>query len=705
MGGDIMTKTLAMMLAAVLAGGAVMGDTVKAALNGLRVEFDRESGALVKMSYPGAGTMLDARPGEATLIDLAYPIDAFQPLRLGARWSRDARITVRNDSVEVRYERLGASRDWYRTDGAVTAVVRFEALPDGRSITVSAEVTNNSKRAVRQVLFPDFGGLVPIGDPAQTVLKTCGFGSAPFVELRPNEGRKSTQFCHDAAAYQSETKSGGRFSGMVARWLDLSSLQGGFSLFPRLWGWDDQVTVRVHHSETEDKLRLLYRNDMDLKPGEIWKSHEFVLTPHTQGWAKGIEPFRGWVREHYDRERVLPLPKHVRDGLGFRTIWMSLGWPDDPQDAVFKAADIPALAKESREYGLDEIVVWGWNLGFTIPIPGPFPHLGTESQFTDAIRESREQHGVNVVPFISVVLAAGETAQRYSLQVSDNGWTQHTETVPRFNPPYSNLYSCAQLGPNNDQWRSEVFDSIKRMNRAGYRSLSWDQFWNLSPEINMTRLAEDICRLNRASDPESTFSGEQLWNIDIDSRYLDYTWNWGGYGDYQAYTHAYPAPRFNICISDSAWSVKRGFMDNLYINVFPRKAGSVNGSDWIRNWPELGNALKQCAALRKQFLPYFTEGKLIGNCILTQWCSSGVVNSYVLSDRALILALNEGQPGKVTFRYDVRPWVTAPGKRYELRRYDTHGILTETAEVSGRGTLSTPVLNSLDFAIYELVAR
>ncbi len=697
---------LAVVLTTVLFGGAVMGDTAKAVLNGLRLEFDGRSGALVKMQYPGVGSMLDAKPEDATLIDLAYPVESFQPLRLGTRWSRGAHITVQPDRVEIRYDRLGSSRDRYATDGDVAAVIRFHAHPDGRSIILSAEVTNRSKRPVRQVLFPDFGGLVPIGDdPAHTILKTCGFGSAPFVELRPNEARKSTQFCHDAAAYQTEVRSGGRFAEMVARWLDLSGLKGGFSLFPRLWGWDDQVTVRVHHSETEDRLRLLYRNDMDLKPGETWSSHEFVLTPHTQGWAKGIEPFRAWVKQHYDRERLLPLPQHVRDGLGFRTIWMSMGWPDDPQDAIFKAEDIPELARESREYGLDEIVVWGWHLGFTIPLPEPFPHLGTERQFTEAIRVSRERYGVNVVPFISVVLAAGETAKRFGLQVSDNGWTQHTETVPRFNPPYSNLYSCAQLGPNNEQWRKEVFDSIKRMNQVGYRSLSWDQFWNMSPEVNMTALAEDICRLNRASDPESTFSGEQLWNIDIDSRYLDYTWNWGGYGDYQAYTNAYPAPRFNICISDSAWSVKRGFMDNLYINVFPRKAGSVNGSDWIRNWPDLGAALKQCAALRRQFLPYFTQGSLIGNCILTQWCDSGVVSAYVLPDRALILIMNEGQPHPVNFQYDVRPWVTAPGKRYTLRRYDTQGVLVETKDVSGRGTLKTPVLNNLDFAIYELIAR
>ena len=33
------------------------------------------------------------------------------------------------------------------------------------------------------------------------------------------------------------------FASMWARWLDLGGLNGGFSLFPRRWGWDPRTTT------------------------------------------------------------------------------------------------------------------------------------------------------------------------------------------------------------------------------------------------------------------------------------------------------------------------------------------------------------------------------------------------------------------------------------------------------------------------------
>ena len=37
--------------------------TVDVSLNGLKVAFDRSSGAIVRMAYPGPGVLLEAEPG------------------------------------------------------------------------------------------------------------------------------------------------------------------------------------------------------------------------------------------------------------------------------------------------------------------------------------------------------------------------------------------------------------------------------------------------------------------------------------------------------------------------------------------------------------------------------------------------------------------------------------------------------------------
>jgi len=55
----------------------------------------------------------------------------------------------------------------------------------------------------------------------------------------------------------------------------------------------------------------------------------------------------------------------------------------------------------------------------------------------------------------------------------------------------------------------------------------------------------------RKVDPESSFSGEELWNIEVDCEWLDFTWNWGGYRDCQAFVNAFPAPRPNVNLNRS----------------------------------------------------------------------------------------------------------------------------------------------------------
>ena len=168
---------------------------------------------------------------------------------------------------------------------------------------MTCEIENNSKNDVRQVIFPDFAGLLPFCGKDRTLFRTGGFASLPFLELAPNEGTTSTQYMVDYAAYQVEYKAGGMFNPMFVRWMDLGGLAGGLSLFPKRWGWDPQVTVRLHLSETDDSLRLLCLHDATIKPGGRWESGEFVLTPHDHGWAKGIGAVSG-VREVEAQPRV-----------------------------------------------------------------------------------------------------------------------------------------------------------------------------------------------------------------------------------------------------------------------------------------------------------------------------------------------------------------------------------------------------------------
>ena len=398
---------------------------------------------------------------------------------------------------------------------------------------------------------------------------------------------------------------------MIAKWMDFGGLKGGFSLFRRHWSFepdndadDVQERVRLHLSELDQTLRMMCLHKVNLVQGQTWTSEDYLLTPHRAGWAAGIVPYRQWVKDHLKRE--YPVPDHVRKGLGFRTVWMSQNYPNVPGgDHNFRFADLPMLARESKEHGIDELCLWDWNLGLQVPIPPPYPQLGTEKDMADAVAECKRL-GVNVNLFISVMGLANPSARRYGLTPpEEGGWTYHTEFIPRFRPDYGKLFLTAYVSPTNPRWQREVLESCRHLIDLGCPSIGWDQFADYPTKPSLFTLIPQVRNLAKRHDPQSTLNGESASNIDNDARYLDYTWDWFSYpatGDPRPLISAYPAPRLNINIDRSPRDVRLGFMDNLYLNLMPSKPGGTNGSGLIASYPELSQALKQCTRLRAKFL-------------------------------------------------------------------------------------------------------
>jgi len=436
------THIIATLITILLAGNAVFGaetGTVKTTLNGLEITLDSQTGSILSLSYPGPGKMLEAKPENASIIDMAAPIEKFEPLRLASRYSKDAKITKTSDTIIIQWTRLGASRNIFEQPGNVSAEVTLKACEDGKSIIMTAEIENNSDVAVKQILFPDFLGLLPFAGKDKTMFKTAGTTKYPFTEMAAKD------WCSFYALNGSflELKSGGLFDPMILRWMDFGGLNSGMSLFPKLWGWDKPVNAMLHLSDVTGKLRWMCAHNVDIKKGEKWQSAEYVLTPHKAGWAKGMEPYRQWVKQNFKRQ--YPLPKHIRDGLGFRTIWMCQNQPNDPEDVVWKFSDLPKVAQDCKEHGIDELVLWAWHEGFVLPFYEPYPHLGTEEDMIKAVKQC-QQTGVNVAPFISVLQAKKKTAHKYGLTIPDTGgWTYHTEAYPIFQPLYAHGYRCAPV--------------------------------------------------------------------------------------------------------------------------------------------------------------------------------------------------------------------------------------------------------------------
>ena len=98
-------------------------------------------------------------------------------------------------------------------------------------------------------------------------------------------------------------------------------------------------------------------------------------------------------------------------------------------------------------------------------------------------------------------------------------------------------------------------------------------------------------------------------------------------------------------------------------------------------------------------MEYFTDGELIGDCILTEPTPSAHVCAYVLPNRVLMIVLNAGAAQPVSLKTDLRPWCDSPSGRYRVTRYSADGKIVSIATTSRRWQTARKIENG-ELALY-----
>ena len=675
---------------------------IKAVLNGTEYGFNAETGCLESIVHPVAGNLLKGTGKSAGLIDMAFPLGEFEILRISSKYSKGAQITVSDGKVEILYEDLGKNFPEYTVDGAIKVKVTLREAPDGVSVILTAKVENASSNRIWQVLFPDIDGIPPVEGADNMFFTSCGYRNQPFHDLKtPKYGISFYCNTNNPSVTGKWLYSGGlQQSEMLGRWYDIGGYRGGISLYERKWGWQERTAFWQKLDQKSELLRIAVVYDIDIHPGATWESCEYWLTPHSYGWSEGVKPYAQWVSENV--KRVVPVPKHVREGMGFRTLWMAEQYIEIPSSTVWKFDDLASLAKESKEHGIDEMVLWQFAAPY-VPFTKERVHdaLGGHEGFRAAVAEGKKT-GVNIVPFVSWMSIWGkENCERFGLKPgpTSQSYCQHTMLIPNFRPRYGLMYTCQWIDQNNELWQQDIRNSFAAFLELGVSSISWDQFrLEQGKEKGIPQLTEEYRKAVSAINSESTFSGESMGSLENESHYLDYTWNWFYYHrdilndkrDLRGFTSVFPSPRINVNIDSDPMAVRYCFMDNLYMNLFTSQAGGVNGSARFSEKPELSAALKQCAALRKQFLPYFVDGRLVGDCVLTRHCGDAHISAYHLADKILIIVLRDSdektQTKKINLEYDLSCWLGSGA--VTMKTYDPYGKQVAKKQSAAKGKLA-----------------
>lgn len=707
-----------------ISGGSSSGDgRYRCTLNGLELEVSERTGGLRSLRFDNVGTLLRQSEESASLLTMRYPVKGFIPLMLESRLSQ-AQLLEADDSLSISWDRLTGNRSNIELpSGRVRATVTLCAAPDGRSVILRARVENHSQGEITELLFPDFSGLRPIDDPELMELRMALGAVNPLAGPVYPEGRTPAYY----EAWWDEYQSGGGYNRNALRWMDYGSLKGGFGLFEKAWLLAPRANILMHRDEADpDELRIVLQHSVKVGPGEVWESQEYWLTPHVGGWANGIQSFRDYVRTVNPR-RGIPVPKRVREGVGFQTIWMMQNLECDPRFAAFRFADFGRIARDAKAHGVNEIVVWGWCNYMTFPITLK-EGLGSVDNMIAGIREAKEE-GVNISLFVSLKEISDQYAKKYGLKPdSSRPWSYHPEMIPVMLPDDAGS-GLIEVPSYNTAWQKDVYSALTELVSEGVTSFGWDVF-----NDNGGTALVDLLRRVRGGIPreaDGSFCGEVIESFEKATQVLDYTWLWDDFADAGPYNAVLGYPRINANIQSSARVTKMAFADNLYINAFPKWPNQPNGTKLIGEEPELSAALREVAALRSRFLEYFTEGEYLGESVLVRpverfvrtQCGQALsyhpthrgsdleyqpvmVRGYRLTGRLLIIVLNnEDKSRQVTLECNLPMWL-AGVENCRIRAYNSRAEQTQTgawkAGESWTGRIG--YLRPLELAFFEISA-
>ena len=682
-------------------------DTAAFTLNGNRFVLDLSTGAVVSLKRPGSPEFIASPCG---LVDLAYPVHLdYDLLRLspcGKYNKKSPVIRAKNGGVEIRYGMLSeniAMPDLAETEGGVEVKILLTPDPDGVSVEMRCTVTNHSDTAVRQILFPNLEGLAAVSGEENARFTTTLFHMNPYAEQDSNERSRerfygenrtvSGQFFSPAGLFPAN----GADRAMGGRWLDYGSLNAGLSLYRQAWGWgpenkywmgsNDTCWVKLNHEDRT--IRIASMQYLDLKKGETYDSGVYVLTPHTGGWINGIGAYKAFVKKN--QKRVVPVPRCMKEWMGFRTVWMGSGYPKDPEDAAWTYYDMPRIADDIAEHGLSAMNLWGWSNSDYFPYTKDtlYPEYGGIETFKKNVEVCREK-GVDVYPLVSFVQIWYKQATERGLPVNAT-WAETIKAIPVFRAPYMKRWSSFNMGDlNQDWWKDAVNESLRFCrDELGMPSIAWDQYILCNGNDALHELINNYRLETHKKYPEAHFSGESTFFMesDIDNCDTQWTWLWWNEGmtDYRPYLYVVETERPNINVDSSPLFAKYIFMDNAMMNAYPSKPGMMNGSALIGDYPVFGETLKRLSALRKAYLPYFTGGDNIGDCPLFKEPKGVRTGFYRLNGTMLGFAVLDEKTKSAGLSLD--PGSYLAGDAFKVEVFNEKNEKISEKEIGKRGFL------------------
>ncbi len=673
---------------------------------------------------PGTGGLLGAVLGDhefvgavplAGLVRLAMPVDGYSShyLETGVHGSPSFERT--GEGVRVVYDEFVSAH--------VTAPIRVEvdlrAAPEG--LVLRARVHNGSDRLVPQVAFPQLLGLAATGGDPDTRIQVSSApaGHPPRVravgtdETRLRLSRSTLWPLHQLAMRPDDASflatSLQRYYGYGAfefsmKWFDYGDYRAGLTMYSRDPRYTTQGLLVERPDRAEKRIDLRWLHFPHIAPGETWDSGEFVLLLHEGDWYAGAEAFREFAAEAYPYNA----PRSIREALGIRTVWPATRGAAPN----FTIDRLPEYAAEiaDPDLGLAELSVWHWWEKNGLPIFLD-PRLGEEKDLREAIRACGEL-GVAVSLFVSHRILREESPLEWKRrnaagQLVQDDWTYGRDFLPRWRVSFVGSHAMVRSSLLSPGYREAIVAEYEKMLELGTTSIMFDQFWAwYEPDYNpsgdgkpdeegerLLELGRRLQAMVHSNDERGTLACEMLTELKVPM--IDYTWEWRNAAELDEdapFRYVFPQVRLNANVNEHPRGALLGFADGGLLNLMP---GNMN-TYRLADCPELVDAVRKLAALRRRYLRYFTEGRYHHVEGLT--ASACHARVYAHGDDLLVIAVNPTD-AEVSFEVSLDPAVWGGASR-------TGSVvrLDGTSAAAGDGLSYAGTLGADDLVVLELVS-
>src|SRR5680860_1660425 len=640
-----------------------------------RVDIETTTGAISAIHLEEPRTEFVREPSGAGLLRIAAPLEHYQSHFLETGTHGKPKITRDGDGITLRYDSLESN------EGSFPIQLESRWRPPDDGLVISAQVHNGWTEPIPQVIFPQLMDLEAVAGTDGTRLQLGRHRAMPFQELvmEPDDVPWLDRWLTHYFPYAAPE--------FNMKWLDYGDHNRGLTLFSRNTRHVTQGLFMQRVDRFTERLHLRWLHYPFIDPGGTWESGDYVLLLHPGDWYAGAKAYQSFATEHYPYNA----PQRIREALGVRSVWSAVR--NAPPN--FPITALPEYAEEiaDPELGITELILWHWWLKNGYPIFFD-TRLGTEEEFRTALQQCREI-GVPIVLFVShhILRDTDETDPDWKhlnagMQPVSNNWTYGRDFLPIFRLPFSGTHAMIEGSALSAGWRETGLKSYEDALALGGRGICFDVFQSWpDPDFNPARdgrpdeegeklleFAENARELIHAANPDGTFSGEHVSDVNVPV--LDYTWEWYSSRqrrDSAPFRYVFPHYRLNANVNEHPRGALIGFMEGALLNLIPGQMHSYR----LRDYPDLVHMVKRVAALRRQFLHYFTEGQYRFREGLT--VNGGEGRIYTRGDGILVIAINPSDTA-ADIRISVDPGVW--GGEYPtgtLTAYDLDGQEIEHA--------------------------